>query len=117
MPYVKKTFRIDSELADELERYAASNGLSQTDAVQGAIRSAIQVPYACHTQEGRPDGSVPRDVYDDLRRQEASRMALGTTRAAQALHGAEKADALLAAAPREEGRKSRWRRLREAWRG
>ncbi|NBI65118.1 hypothetical protein D3Z38_19315, partial [Clostridiales bacterium] len=69
MPYVKKTFRIDSELADELERYAASNGLSQTDAVQGAIRSAIQVPYACHTQEGRPDGSVPRDVYDDLRRQ------------------------------------------------
>lgn len=111
MPAVKKTFRIDEEIASELEKQSKEQGTTQTEfveqAVQGAIQSAIHQPYRSHTQKSTENG-IPKEVYEDLRRQleikdkqisdlsSALVAAQQSVAGAQALHGADVAAALAA---------------------
>lgn len=55
MPAIKKTFRLTEETVSDLEILAERDGCSQTEAVQRAIRCAVQVPDTCHT----PDPAFP----------------------------------------------------------
>lgn len=78
-------------------------------------------------EPGNAPKSVPWEVYEDLRRQlevkdgqianlsAALVSAQETAKAAQALHAAEKAEAM--AIESAEAKKSRWQRLKEAWQG
>ena len=131
---VKKTFRIEEELISELEKLATERGVSQTDAIEEAIRGAVHVPYAMpyampyappapENREKRGESSLEvealvRQLDAKDRQIEALSAALvaaqETARAAQALHAADKPELRLEAA---EHRKSRWARLRDAWRG
>jgi hypothetical protein len=79
------------------------------------------------SEPGNAPKSVPWEVYEDLRRQlevkdgqianlsAALVSAQETAKAAQALHAAEKAEAM--AIESAEAKKSRWQRLKEAWQG
>ena len=127
---IKKTFRIEEELVSELDRLAKELGISQTDAIESAIRSAIHVPDACHTQchtsseEENPQKTAPEidalikqlEVKDKQIETLSTALvsAQETAKAAQALHAADKQTLALESV---EQKKSRWERLKDAWRG
>lgn len=55
MTKVKKTYRLDSDLVSELEKYAQSHNISQTEALERAIQSAVQSAVHENPQETAPD--------------------------------------------------------------
>lgn len=87
----------------------------------------VSEPIGTTSEPGNAPKSVPWEVYEDLRRQlevkdgqiadlsAALVAAQETAKAAQALHAADKAEAM--AIEPAEMKKGRWQRLKEAWRG
>lgn len=136
---VKKTFRIEKSVAEELAETAESEGATATEIVEKAItfyarRDAKSGERARENSDGKDAGASPRGGFDDgetnaLLRQlavkdeqiskltEALLNAQGSAKAAQVLHAADVVPPALASEERRENRKSRWRRLAEAWRG
>lgn len=126
---IKKTIKIDEKLNSDLLVYAEERGLSQSELIEGAIRSAIREPYGSHTQDSQKiaDNSDLSSVLETLQAEikikneqiaalnAALVSAQDTAKAAQALHAADVAPSL--ALESQEQKQSRWERLKAAWRG
>lgn len=120
MSKVKKTYRLDSNLVSELEEYAQAQNVSQTEALETAIRSAIQKPDASHTAD-EASSTDWRAMYltekqrsDDL----TSKLLSLTDKVADSLQASQTLQAM--DRPILESsvqKKRRWDRLKEAWRG
>lgn len=127
---VKKTFNIDDENAAKLRKLADERGCTATDVLNAAIRAYGSEPYGSHTDGNTvPRGdSVASEAVSALvgqleakdaqisqlmdalaASQEATAEANRTAQAAQALHAQERVTI--------ETRRSRWKRLLDAWRG
>ena len=146
MPKVKKTFRIEEETASHLGELAAREGVTATELLERAIRAYGSEPYACHTPENAADEPPAGAVADDaasvavaaLAEQLAVKdrqiadlsaalvSAQKSIEQAHALHAADKQAVLAEPAAPADGAggqtaavqaPSRWRRLRDAWRG
>lgn len=118
------TFRLPESDIELLKSYAKDNRLTQAE----AIREAIQNLGAATQGERAGDGwaqtvaalteqlAVKDDQLATLGR--ALEAAQETAKAAQALHAVDrKEDLALESAGQKQERRSRWERLREAWRG
>ena len=121
---VKKTFRVELDIADVIARIASAEGVSETAAVERAVLA--------YSGGARPDDDAPRQPSADgaavsalvsqLAEKDAqiSRLmdmvAEGTraVQGAQALH--HETAPRLSIESVEQG-KGRWARLKEAWRG
>lgn len=123
MPKIKKTYRLDSELVSELEEYAKAQNISQTEALESAIRNAIRKPDNSHTAN-ETDSSSWKVMYlaekqrsDDL----TNKLLALTDKVADSLQAAQTLQAMdkpaLESTAQKEERKTRWQRLKEAWRG
>ncbi len=130
MSKVKKTYRIDSELVDELEKYAKSRNMSQTEAlesaIQGAIQGAIHVPDGSHTQKTARNDTKSDDVWRELFLQEHEKLLALTEKVADSLQASQTLQAMdkpaaevqvLESTTQKMKRNTRWQRLKEAWRG
>lgn len=127
---VKKTFNIDDENAAKLRKLADERGCTATDVLNAAIRAYGSVPYGSHTdghtvprgdsvaseavsalvgQLAAKDAQIAQLMDALAASQEATAEANRTARAAQALHAQERVTI--------EARRSRWKRLLDAWRG
>ena len=114
---VKKTYRLDSDLLSELEKYAQAKNISQTEAIEAAIRDAIHKPDDSHTQEmGESD-----TTWKELFLQEHEKLLALTDKVADSLQAAQTLQAMdkpaLESTEQKLERKTRWQRLKEAWRG
>lgn len=123
MPKIKKTYRLDSGLVSELEEYAKAQNISQTEALESAIRNAIHKPDNSHTAN-ETDSSSWKVMYlaekqrsDDL----TNKLLALTDKVADSLQAAQTLQAMdkpaLESTAQKEERKTRWQRLKEAWRG
>lgn len=121
MPKVKKTYRLDSDLVSELEEYAQAQNISQTEALESAIRSAIQKPDNSHTQESSESDTTYDTTWKELFLQEHEKLLALTDKVADSLQAAQTLQAMdkpaLESTAQKEERKTRWQRLKEAWRG
>lgn len=117
MPKVKKTYRLDSDLVSELEEYAQAQNMSQTEALESAIHSAIQKPDNSHTQESSESDTTWKELF----LQEHEKLLALTDKVADSLQAAQTLQAMdkpaLESTAQKEERKTRWQRLKEAWRG
>lgn len=107
---IKKTYRLEQETIDELEKLCADNGRSATEVIEGAIHSAIQ------KQDDAIRGNQP-EAIDALVKQltvkdkqiadlsAALVSAQDTVKAAQALHAANVQQAALESG---DHKKRRW---------
>lgn len=131
MTKVKKTYRLDSDLVSELEEYAQSHNISQTEALERAIQSAVQKGHdAVHDAvQENPEKSASEIEWKELyfaeknRNDELSDRLLDLSGKVTDAFRAEKVtdafDAgakILESTEQKEERKSRWQRLKEAWR-
>lgn len=121
MPKVKKTYRLDTELVSELEKYAQGQNLSQTEAIEAAIRDAIHKPDSSHTQETGKSDTTYDTTWKELFLQEHEKLLALTDKVADSLQAAQTLQAMdkpaLESTEQKEERKTRWQRLKEAWRG
>ncbi len=126
MSKVKKTYRIDSELVDELEKYAKSRNMSQTEALESAIQGAIHVPDGSHTQKTARNDTKFDDVWRELFLQEHEKLLALTEKVADSLQASQTLQAMdkpaaevqvLESTTQKMKRNTRWQRLKEAWRG
>ena len=124
MPKVKKTYRIKQETADKLTRIANSEGITVTEVLERAIHV-----YGTSSDDGHTDNLAIQALSNELERLhgqldakdhqieqlgEALSDAQATAKAAQALHAAT---SQVKALESSEQKKSRLRRLMDAWRG
>jgi hypothetical protein len=131
---VKRTYRIEQELADKLAKLAKDGGKTATDVLEEAIRAYDTTPDGSHTANDgvtSPDGlsdavsalfeelSV---LHEQLEVKDGQIAALNdalisaqeTAKAAQALHAAT---TQVLALESQEQKLTRWQRLKKAWRG
>lgn len=129
MAKVKKTFRIEEDVYDELVELSAGWGVAQGAAVERAIRLARQMPDTlpdtCQTgasTHGGGDSAAVAALIGQLAKKDEQIAKLMETVAdstkavqgAQALHH-ETAQTL--ALESTEQKQSRWQRLKRAWMG
>lgn len=89
---VKKTYRLEQETIDELEKLCSDSGKSATEVIEGAIHDAIRLPDTERAGEGWAQTvaaltdqlAVKDDQIASLGR--ALEAAQETAKAAQALH-------------------------------
>lgn len=126
VPKIKKTYRIDSELLSELEIYANFNNMSQTEALEHAIRIAIHPPDSSHTQSDDVCNGETGNVWKELFLQEHEKLLALTDKIADSLQASQTLQAMdkpaaetlsLESVDKKVDRKTRWQRLKEAWRG
>lgn len=118
------TFRLPENDVELLKSYAKDNGLTQAEAIREAIQNLGAVTQAERAGDGwvqtvaalTEQLAVKDDQLATLGR--ALEAAQETAKAAQALHAVDrKEDLALESAGQKHERRSRWERLREAWRG
>lgn len=129
MAKVKKTFRIEEDIYDELVELSAGWGVAQGAAIERAIRLARQMPDTlpdtCQTgasTHGGGDSAAVAALIEQLAKKDEQIAKLMETVAdstkavqgAQALHH-ETAQTL--ALESTEQKQSRWQRLKRAWMG
>ncbi len=128
MAKVKKTFRIEEEIYDELIKLAGEWGVAQGAALERAIRNARQVPDTLPDTLpdtfGRAgvDSQALAALVDQLAKKDEQIAKLMETVAdstkavqgAQALHHETTQALALESTEQKEGR---WQRLKRAWRG
>ena len=146
MPKVKKTFRIEEETSAHLGEQAAREGITATELLERAIRGYGSEPDACHTPENAASDAPAGGFADDATAAAVAALteqlavkdrqiadlsaalvsAQKSVEQAHALHAADKQAALAEPAAPAGGAggqaaavqaPSRWRRLRDAWRG
>lgn len=111
---VKKTYRLEQETIDELEKLCERSGKTATEVIEGAIHDAIRVPYAERDDDGGSDAmvalvgqlAVKDDQIASLGR--ALEAAQETAKAAQALHAANVKERALESSGQKERRRLRW---------
>ena len=104
---VKKTYRLEQETIDELEKLCSDSGKSATEVIEGAIHDAIRLPDTERAGEGWAQTvtalteqlAVKDDQIASLGR--ALEAAQETAKAAQALHALESSE-------QKERRRWRW---------
>ena len=134
MAKVKRTYRLEQDTVDKLGELSKADGVTVTEVLERAVMAYGNEPDESHT-EGHtlPDGGQPAvaalsaelerlhgqlDVKDRQieRLADALSDAQATARAAQALHAMGEQRNALEDAPAKE-RRTRWQRLRDAWKG
>lgn len=122
----QKNFKLEEKTLAELQEYAERNSMTQTEVVEEAIRAYIRELYASYTPDS--EGSRPGNALEvealvkqlDVKDRQIEALsnalvsAQETAKAAQVLHAADKPELALESV---EQKKSRWARLRDAWRG
>ena len=110
---VKKTYRLEQETIEELEKLCSDSGKSATEVIEGAIHDAIHVPDVERIGDGWAQTvaaltdqlAVKDDQIASLGR--ALEAAQETAKAAQALHAANVQERALESSEQKESR--RWR--------
>ena len=129
----QKNFKLEEKTLADLQEYAERNSMTQTEVVEEAIRAYIRELYASYTPDS--EGSRPGNAFEvealvkqldvkdkqlDAKDKQIEALsnalvsAQETAKAAQVLHAADKPELALESV---EQKKSRWARLRDAWRG
>lgn len=111
---VKKTYRLEQETIDELEKLCSDSGKSATEVIEDAVHDAIRVPYAERAGDDGSDAmaaltdqlAVKDDQIASLGR--ALEAAQETAKAAQALHAANVQERALESSEHKESRRWRW---------
>ena len=111
---VKKTYRLEQETIDELEKLCSDSGKSATEVIEGAIHDAIRLPDTERAGEGWAQTvaaltdqlAVKDDQIASLGR--ALEAAQETAKAAQALHAANVQERALESSEQKERRRWRW---------
>ncbi|WP_195302508.1 ribbon-helix-helix domain-containing protein [Eggerthella lenta] len=95
---VKKTYRLEEETIDYLEKLCEQSGKTATEVIEGAIRDAIREPYGKSDHERAGDGwaQTVAALTEQLAVKDGQIASLGralesaqeTAKAAQALHAA-----------------------------
>ena len=122
---VKKTYRLEQDTVSELERIAETEGVTATEALERAVAAYGMVPDAEPYADGAGESPLVDAVVAQLAVKDAQIAALGraleaaqeTAKAAQALHAMGQRRAEIEDAPSKEARRTRWQRLKDAWRG
>ena len=122
---VKKTYRLEQDTVSELERIAETEGVTATEALERAVATYGRVPDAKPYADGAGESPLVDAVVAQLAVKDAQIEALGraleaaqeTAKAAQALHSMGQRRAEIEDAPSKEARRTRWQRLKDAWRG
>lgn len=121
-------FRLSDSAYDQLKHLADQRGESMNAAVQYAVQSAVQSAVQDDVQktaESSSSGDEWKSLYFEERERnvelsgrllELSGKIADSLQAAQALNAMDKPPALETAEQNQE-RKTRWQRLKEAWRG
>ena len=104
---VKKTYRLEQETIDELEKLCSDSGKSATEVIEGAIHDAIRLPDTERAGEGWAQTvAALTDQLASLGR--ALEAAQETAKAAQALHAANVQERALESSEQKERRRWRW---------
>ena len=111
---VKKTYRLEQETIEELEKLCSDSGKSATEVIEGAIHDAIHVPDVERIGDGWAQTvaaltdqlAVKDDQIASLGR--ALEAAQETAKAAQALHAANVQARALESSEQKESRRWRW---------
>lgn len=111
---IKKTYRLEQETIDELEKLCERSGKTATEAIEDAIHDAIRVPDVERAGDGWAQTvsalteqlAVKDDQIASLGR--ALEAAQETAKAAQALHAANVKQAALESSEQKERRRWRW---------
>lgn len=120
MAKVKRTYRLEEESVEALQRAADKEGVSATCVLEKAIAAYGESPAAAAS-----DGVDWRALYfeEKSKNDEMSDRLLAlagkvadSLQASQALNAMDKKPVLESPSQKEE-RRTRWQRLREAWRG
>lgn len=124
---IKTSFRLEESTVEQIKQLAEHYGTSQGGAVRIAVQSAVQsdVQGAVHEnpQETAPDTDW-KSLYLEEKKQnreltekllELTGKVADSLQAAQALQAMDKPS--LESVEQKQERKTRWKRIREAWRG
>ena len=110
---VKKTYRLEQETINELEKLCADSGKSATEVIEGAIHDAIRLSDTERAGEGW--AQTVAALTEQLAVKDGQIASLGraleaaqeTAKAAQALHAANVKQAALESSEQKDNR--RWR--------
>lgn len=126
---IKKTFRLEENTVVQLGKLAEIKGISQTEALEGAIQYAIREPYVLPYASHTPTGGFEEKISDatnalikqlDVKDKQIAELTAALASAqrsveqAHALNAADKAGMALESTPQK---KTRLQRLRDAWNG
>lgn len=123
---IPRTYKLDPETLGQIDKLAKAHRSSKTDVVELAVMAMYEREYGGNTGE-TPEKTETDKALELLGEQlkvkdeqikalnDALTAAQDTAKAAQALHGAEKVEHQ--ALESQEAKKSRWERLKAAWRG
>lgn len=111
---VKKTYRLEQETIEELEKLCSDSGKSATEVIEGAIHDAIHVPDVERIGDGWAQTAAA--LTDQLAVKDDQIASLGraleaaqeTAKAAQALHAANVQERALESSEQKESRRWRW---------
>lgn len=111
---VKKTYRLEQETVNELEKLCSESGKTATEVIEGAIHDAIHGPYAERAGDGWAQTVVA--LTEQLAVKDGQIASLGraleaaqeTAKAAQALHAANVQERALESSEQKKGRRWRW---------
>lgn len=121
MAKVKKTFRIEEDIYDELVELSTEWSVSQGAAVERAIRFARQIASAADGGESTESTAVSALVAQLAKKDEQIAKLMETvadsTKAVQGAQALHHETAQTLALESTEQKLSRWQRLRRAWRG
>lgn len=128
MAKVKKTFRIEEDIYDELVELSAEWGMSQGAAVECAIRHARQVASAADSGESAESTAVSalvgqlavKDAQLAKKDEQIAKLmetVADSTKAVQGAQALHHETAQTLALESTEQKQSRWQRLKRAWMG
>lgn len=111
---VKKTYRLEQETVNELEKLCSDSGKTATEVIECAIHDAIREPYAERAGDGWAQTvaalteqlAVKDDQIASLGR--ALEAAQETAKAAQALHATNVQERALESSEQKKGGRWRW---------
>lgn len=111
---VKKTYRLEQETVNELEKLCSDSGKTATEVIEGAIHDAIRGPYAERAGDGW--AQTVAALTEQLAVKDGQIASLGraleaaqeTAKAAQALHAANVQERALESSEQKKGRRWRW---------
>lgn len=111
---VKKTYRLEQETVNELEKLCSESGKTATEVIEGAIHDAIRGPYAERAGDGW--AQTVAALTEQLAVKDGQIASMGraleaaqeTAKAAQALHAANVQERALESSEQKKGRRWRW---------
>ena len=105
---VKKTYRLEQETIDELEKLCSDSGKSATEVIEGAIHDAIRLPDTERAGEGWAQTVTALTEQLAVKDDQIASLGRETAKAAQALHAANVQERALESSEQKERRRWRW---------